>query len=222
MTMFDFCRASRLPFVVALTMLAGCGGSGSSTNFERSGERTDILSEADRSAPSDLARHIEEGTLQGGASYEGVAAAEFIRSSDPLVAFSGTADARFVADFENQTISGRLTDWQDGSPLTHELQGEITLANGEFNRPEGELDGSFSGLVTGNLERARLAELNPETGRFDFFNPEVIIVDGVADGEFYDSQSGEAATHLSGGMTGSYSSSTELGGVMTGTFAAER
>lgn len=204
-----------LPLAVAGALLSGCGASGTERNADRTDSFTDILSEADRTRASDIARHIDDGTLQGTATYEGVAAANFGN-------FTGTADATFVADFDNQTIRGNMTRWEDGKPQTHNLRGQIALSNGTFERTGGELDGTFSGLVTGNLERTRLAERDPETGETIFSQPVTVVLDGVAEGAFFDSGSGAIASQLSGDMVADYADSEGRIGQMTGGFVAEK
>ena len=213
--MVELTRPRGLCLLIAATtsLLAGCGASGTATNYDRSGTFTDIVSEADRSRPADLSRHVGEETLSGTATYEGVAAAKF-------GSFTATADANLVADFDNGTISGNMTDWEDGSPQTHDLRGEIALSNGTLR--DGLQDGTFEGLVSGNLERTRLAEIDPITGRTIFYSPEVLVLDGEAEGTFYDSMSGEPAKHVEGEMTADYVSTSGAIGRMIGGFVAEK
>ena len=195
--------ASCVALSITTISLSSCQNSGVENNFDRSGEYTDILSEIDRSNPTRLSEHIG-GTLQGSATYEGAAAADF-------GGFSGTADARLVADFDQESIRGRMTDWEDGDPLSHELRGEIVLHSGTFDRPDGELDGTFSAHVTGNIERSPVGLYDPADP------PVVVLIDGVAEGAFYNSQSGDIASHMVGTMD-AFSGA----GHMTGGFVAER
>ena len=192
-----------LALAATTVLLSGCGSSDTETNFGRSESFTDILAEADRSRPSDLARHAREGTLPRTATYEGVAAADF---GD----FVGTAGATVVADFENETIRGEMTDWKDGSPRTHDLRGRVVLSNGSIDKTSG----TFRGRVAGNLERTELARINPPRLETEFFTPRVIVLDGTADGTFRDSLSGDAASHIEGGMTADFSDT--LGGIPSG------
>ena len=198
-----------LALAATTVLLSGCGSSDTETNFGRSESFTDILAEADRSRPSDLARHARNGTLPRTATYEGVAAADF---GD----FVGTAGATVVADFENETIRGEMTDWKDGSPRTHDLRGRVVLSNGSIDKTSG----TFRGRVAGNLERTRRAD--GDSGGFS--TPRVIVLDGTAGGVFRDSESGDAASHIEGGMTADFSDT--LGGIssgrMSGGFYAKR
>ena len=201
---------------IAVISVSGCGSSGVESNFDRSEEYTEILSEVDRSNPTDLSEHIGE-TLQGSATYEGVAVATFARFPDSdFESFSGSADARLVADFDDESIRGRMTDWEDGDPLSHELRGEIVLSNGTFDRPGGELDGTFSARVTGNIERSPIALFDPADP------PVVVLIDGVAEGAFYNSESGEIASHIVGTMADEFVDPFGNLGTMTGGFVAER
>lgn len=198
------------------SLLFGCGSSGTQDNADRADSFTDILSEADRSQPSDLARHLEEGNLPSTATYQGVASARFEYIDNPKPdeterVFTGSADAALVADFENQTIRGRMANWEDGNPRTHDLRGEIVLSNGSVDLDEG----TFSGLVTGNLERTELGQTGP-------IAPVNVLLDGNAEGEFYDSESGKAASRLEGGMDAGFVDSTGGSGQMTGGFVAGR
>lgn len=195
------------PVLILTLAISGCGGSGTDENFSRSDDYTDILSQADLSAPTALSEHIGR-TLQGTATYDGVAAAEFD-------GFTGTADAELVVDFDRESISGRMTDWVDGNPLSHELRGELVLSNGTL-RPEGALDGTFAARVTGNLERSPLDLFNPDNV------PVVLVIGGEAWGAFHDSESGEIASHVQGAMAGTAVATTGGEREMTGSFVAER
>ena len=175
-----------LALAATTVLLSGRGSSDTETNIGRSESFTDILSEADRSRPSDLARHARDGTLPRTATYEGVAAADFqgvVRERDPVTGeefliyedFVGTAGATLVADFENETIRGEMTDWKDGSPRTHDLRGRVVLSNGSIDKT----DGTFEGRVAGNLQRTELARIDPTRLETEFSTPRVIVLDGT-------------------------------------------
>ena len=113
-----------------------------------------------------------------------------------------------------------MTDWKDGSPRTHDLRGRVVLSNGTIDKT----DGTFEGRIAGNLQRTELARIDPTRLETEFSTPRVIVLDGAASGTFLDSQSGDAASHIEGGMVAV--TSDTLGGIpsgrMSGGFYAKR
>lgn len=179
--------------LVATVFISGCGSDAQETNFDRSDDFTEIASRIDTSAPSDVSG------LQGQATYRGVATADF-------GGFGGTADANLTANFKDRTISGNMSDWEDLDPANHKLRGEILLSNGTIAD-----NGSFSTAMVGNIERTvRIGETNPANV------PVLKVFAGAADGQIYDSVTGETASHVIGAFAGDASD----GGTVSGQFVA--
>lgn len=173
-------KSHRVAVMAALGVVAwtsGCGGIAQEKNFDRSNTFTELSAQIDNNAPTDVSR------LQGQATYNGVAMADFVE-------FSGTADARLTADFSQKTINGSLTSWKDLDPSNYQLRGQIQLSNGTISN-----DGSFAAKMAGNIERDIL-------GPHDVTRPPILMVfDGTAAGQIYDSVGGATASHLNGSFT---------------------
>jgi hypothetical protein len=185
--------ALSLGALISTVFLSGCGSDAQEANFDRSDLFTEIASEINTNAPSDVSG------LQGQATYEGVAIADF-------GGFGGTADANLAADFKTKTISGSLTSWEDLDPLNYELRGRVELTNGAI-----EDDGSFSTAVAGNIERTVLrGTTNPENV------PLLKVFGGTAEGQIFDSNQGAPASHL----IGAFSATDSDGGNVNGEFVA--
>ncbi|MDE0589698.1 hypothetical protein OU789_07160 [Halocynthiibacter sp. C4] len=158
----------------AVAFISGCSSPGEES-FDRSSEFRDIAAETDLTAPSDISN------LQGKATYTGVAVADF-------GGFSGTADAKLVADFDTQEIEGSLTSWKDLDPINHTLRGQIDLSNGQIAD-----DGSFTSQMAGNIERNAAGSTD---------TPDLRAFHGSASGQIYDSVNGATASHLNGSFEG--------------------
>ncbi|WP_289069409.1 hypothetical protein [uncultured Aliiroseovarius sp.] len=160
----------------AVALTSGCGST-RDDNFDRSSEFRDLAAQIDLTAPSDVS------SLQGKATYNGVATADF-------GGFGGTADAKLAADFDTQEIEGKMTSWKDLDPHNYELRGQIDLTNGKIAN-----DGSFTSQMAGNIERDVAGSNQSDT-------PVLLIFEGDADGQIYDSVDGASASHLKGSFSG--------------------
>jgi hypothetical protein len=179
--------------LISTLILSGCGSDAQEANFDRSDLYTDIAGEINTNAPSDVSG------LQGQATYEGAAIADF-------GGFGGTADANLAADFKTKTISGNLTSWEDLDPLNYELRGGVTLTGGTIQD-----DGSFSTVVAGNIERTVVrGTTNPDNV------PVLKVFAGTAEGQIFDSNQGAKASHL----IGAFSATDVGGGEVSGGFVA--
>jgi hypothetical protein len=161
-------------------------------NFERSELFTDISSQTDFGAPSDVSG------ISGSVTYNGVAFADFGE-------FRGTADATVNADFDTNDISGSMTSWTDTDSDNYELRGQVRLSNGTIFD-----DGSFTSAMAGNIERY-------QRGSGSVTVDDLIVFDGAAGGQFFNSLDGSVA----GSLTGAFTGVTESDGVVTGEFIAE-
>lgn len=183
-------RHRSLGFVALGLIVATSGCSTASENrednFERSELFTDISSQTDFGAPSDVSG------LAGSVTYTGVAFADF-------GGFSGTADATVTADFDTNDINGSMTSWRDNDSDNFELRGQVLLSSGIISD-----DGSFTSAMAGNIERSKLGSAEVD---------DLIVFDGIAQGQIYDSVDGVAASSLSGTFSD--------GGVVTGEFIAD-
>ena len=178
------------PAVLGFVVAAGCSNPGVESNFNRTSERTALLSTANIAEKSDLTG------VTGEATYEGVATIN-------LEAFPATADARLVADFDSQSISGALTNWTDAEPLTHTVRGSAVIFAGAIDMGEGD----FTASIAGNVERRPHGALDPDAP------PRIFVFDGSVTGAFHDSTDGEAHSHVVGGFSA---------GTVSGDFVARR
>ncbi len=199
-------KTRRLAVMAALGVVvwtSGCGGA-REDNFDRSQLFTEIASQTDFSAPSDVSGR------QGQASYNGTATADF-------GGFSGTADATLNADFDTKTISGSMTSWEDLDSLNYVLRGQVQLSNGSISN-----DGSFTSTMTGNIERNQLDrnpfEENSLREKDPIVSPVLKVFGGSAGGQIYDSVGGAKASHVNGVFTGT----DQNGGTVNGGFIAKQ
>jgi hypothetical protein len=170
-----------------ILLTSGCSTSSENRedNFDRSELFTDIISQTDLDALSDVSG------LEGSATYTGVAAANF-------GAFSGTSDATITADFDTNAISGSMTSWTDTDP-DYELRGQVLLSNGTISD-----DGSFASVMAGNIERRNLGSGGVIVDDVFVLDDAVdlIVFGGAAEGQIYDSIDGAAASNLIGEFNG--------------------
>lgn len=199
-----FSKMTILGMGVAAIGLSGCEHAGVQDNFDRSEDFTAMTSSIDWSAPSDLTG------IGGTATYNGAALATFRDVSDLIEhpKFTGTADVAMAVDFDNQTIAGTMSDWIDGDPRNYNLRGEVVLFDGTVDP-----NGTFSTLMSGNLERTAVGADSTET-------PLLVVIGGGTAGALYDSLDGDRASHLAGEMAGITESSDGTSGTMTGGFVA--
>lgn len=180
---------------------AGCTSAGVESNFNRVSERTALLSTADLRQASDLSG------VTGTATYDGIAAVNLPAPSAPII-YPATADVRLVADFDNASISGNLTNWTDMMPLSYELRGSAAIFGGVIDPDAGE----FTASITGNVERRPIGAYNP-------LDPPVnYVFDGFADGAFHDSVDGDPHSHVVGRIIAPLLN----GGLVTGDYVARR
>lgn len=175
----------------AVILVSGCE-TAQEANFERSNRFTELSSQIDTNAASDTS------DLQGQATYNGVAAADFGE-------FSGTSDANLKADFNTKTISGSMTSWKDLDPENYELRGQVLLSNGVISD-----DGSFSSQMAGNIERDSTAAFKQG------ISPVLKVFNGDATGQIYNSVDGAVASHVNGSFEAS------SGDTISGSFIAGR
>jgi hypothetical protein len=189
-------KRNRITVVVALGFVAWTSGceTAREENFDRSNLFTDIAAQTNLNAPSDVSG------FQGQATYTGATIADF-------GGFGGTADMTLTADFDAQTIAGSMTSWEDLSPLTHVLRGQVQISNGAIAN-----DGSFTSDMAGNIERNIFGLNDPST------QPIVMVFSGSANGQIYDSTAGASASHLNG----SFSGTDTGGGAVGGSFVAKQ
>ena len=200
----------RVAAMVVLCIATGTSGCGTARdeNFDRSALFTQLAGDIDATAPSDVSG------IQGEATYSGAALANF-------GGFSGTADATLTANFEDRTISGSMTSWEDLDPLNYVLRGGIELTNGSIAD-----DGSFTSQMAGNIERDRRgSQLGGSISvREDplavppvlpVVSPVVKVFAGVAEGQFFDSVGGDVASRVVGRFE-----ETLTGNVVSGEFIA--
>jgi hypothetical protein len=189
-------KGNRLVVVAALGFAAWTSGCGTAReeNFDRSNLFTQIAAQTNLNATSDV------NNLQGKATYTGAAIANF-------GSFGGTADMTLTADFDAQAITGSMTSWEDLSPLTHILRGQVQLSNGAIAN-----DGSFTSNMAGNIERNPLGLDDPSN------QPILKVFNGSANGQIYDSVAGATASHLNGSFGGIDTG----GGAIDGSFVAKR
>ncbi len=165
---------------LAPLVLAACSNSGVEANFDRSSQATALTASADLSAPSNLVG------VTGQATYDGVALVTL--PAPGALSYSTSADARLVADFDNQSISGNLTNWTDMFPLTHELRGSAVIFGGAID----PVAGTFDANLAGNLERK-------PRGVYDASDPPLnYVFNGAVTGTFHDSLAGDPHSHVLG------------------------
>jgi hypothetical protein len=165
-------------------------------SFNQSNQFSALNSQIDFSAPSSVA------TLSGVATYNGVAFVDFaIDADNPNGEFTGNADASLVADFDAQTVQGRLTGWEDLDPVNFDLQGQILLSNGRI-----ENDGQLAMSMSGNIQRTARQSGAPTA------SPILLVFEGVSSGQIYDSVAGDEAALLRGSLDGLDNQGREVSG----------
>lgn len=168
-------RGCRLPFLLCAALATGACTSGRQENLDRADLFTDIGTQTNRSAPSNVAGQT------GQAVYTGAAFADF-------GAFTGTADASFTADFDTNVLSGQMTDWVDGDALNFTQNGRVTVSGTIAD------DGSFAGQMSGNIQRVGIGPISRSNP------PDNYIFQGSSSGQFYDGINGAPAHTLQGGF----------------------
>lgn len=185
---------------IALIALTACGSSGDDLNFQRGQVLMDVLADANLREASDLSGVLGAGgPAPGGvpatASYTGAAAASFTASEN----FTATARLDMDVDFNDGSLSGRMSNWNPENANFYTMDGQVLISNGVILP-----DGSFDAQMAGNVQRQMTAQRRLQLQEDGIEPPEDIqlIFSGVAEGNFHDNwRTGERATHVDGAFS---------------------
>lgn len=147
-------------------------------------------------------------TLSGTATYSGYGGANFNTGNPDLKSFTGAAEVNLVADFDDNTLSGDMTNWVSSNGDTEILEGSVILSNGVI------FNGTVAGDVNGAISRIDRtypgARTVPEIDTYNLI--------GSFDGGFYDTDEG-AASHVVANIDAGFNGNA---GTIDGFFVAEQ
>lgn len=146
--------------------------------------------------------------LTGTATYNGYGGANFNTGNPDLADFTGAADVTIVADFDNDSLSGEMTNWVSSNPNSEYIDGSVLLTNGVIS------GGTFAGDVNGAISRRDRTYPGARTAvEVDSYN-----LIGTFVGGFYDTSEG-AASHLRGTLDAGFNGTA---GTIDGSFVAKQ
>lgn len=149
-----------------------------------------LTAEADMSAMVPLSADPSDvSAMTGTATYTGFGGANFNTGDTELASFTGAAEVTLVADFDDDSLSGEMSNWVSSNANSEYLDGSVILSNGVIS------GGTITGDVNGAISRRDRTYPDARTGvAIDSYN-----LIGTFTGGFYDTTDG-AASHVFGSL----------------------